>query len=60
MVNDRSKHIDIKWHWVRERCQEAKDIIVDYVRTDLNPADAFTKPLPAPRLAELMHTVMGF
>ena len=23
VVNDRSKHIDIKWHWVRERCQDS-------------------------------------
>ncbi len=60
MVNDRSKHISIKWHWIRERCLEVKDVALSYIRTDLNPADAFTKPLAAPRLRELMHTVMGF
>ena len=45
MVQDRSKHIDIKYHYTRE--QIGKGIIgLDYVPTNRLPADALTKPLP--------------
>lgn len=40
----RSKHIDIKYHFSRERV-ETKDICVSYIPTDEQVADIMTKPL---------------
>ncbi|KAE8254572.1 hypothetical protein A4X13_0g3372 [Tilletia indica] len=42
--HDRSKHIDIAHHWIRDKTQEGA-FAFQYIPTDLNPADAFTKPL---------------
>lgn len=44
MVNQRSKHIDIRFHFSRE-AQERKQINIQYVPTDKNIADVLTKPL---------------
>ena len=41
----RTKHIDVRYHFVRERLERG-DIRVDYVRTDEQVADIFTKALP--------------
>jgi hypothetical protein len=40
----RTKHIDVRYHFVRERLERG-DIRVDYVRTDDQVADIFTKAL---------------
>ena len=40
----RSKHIDIRYHYVRELVEDKK-VEVFYVSTDDNPADLFTKNL---------------
>lgn len=44
MTNQRSKHIDIRFHFSRE-AQERKLINTQYVPTEENAADVFTKPL---------------
>ncbi|KAE8184386.1 hypothetical protein CF328_g7874 [Tilletia controversa] len=44
--HDRSKHIDIVHHWVRDQTQLGA-FAFEYIPTDLNPADAFTKSLGA-------------
>jgi len=49
----RSKHIDIQFHYVREKVA-SKEIALRYVATDDMNADIFTKPLPGPRHAELV------
>jgi hypothetical protein len=41
----RTKHIDVRYHFVRERVERG-DIRVDYVSTDEQVADIFTKALP--------------
>ena len=41
----RTKHIDIRYHFIREAIEDRK-VSVIYVPTDDNPADIFTKPLP--------------
>jgi hypothetical protein len=41
----RTKHIDVRYHFVRERVERG-DIRVDYVRTEEQVADIFTKALP--------------
>jgi hypothetical protein len=41
----RTKHIDVHYHYVRERLH-ARDIDLVYVPTQGNVVDIFTKPLP--------------
>lgn len=43
----RTKHIDIKYHFVRE-LQEAGTISTQYVQADEQVADILTKALPGP------------
>ena len=52
----RSKHIDTKWHFLRE-CVNEKKIILEYVPTQFQEADLLTKPLPRPRLEELCRLI---
>jgi hypothetical protein len=44
-THDRSKHIAIKYHYVREKI-EIGDVKLTYVETDENISDIFTKGLP--------------
>ena len=46
------KHIDIKYHFIRERVQ-LNEINVSYINTKDNIADAFTKALAAPTFERL-------
>ena len=42
--SDRSKHIDVKFHFIREKV-EAKEVQIKYCQTSEMIADIFTKPL---------------
>ncbi|KAE8727985.1 hypothetical protein F3Y22_tig00004899pilonHSYRG00012 [Hibiscus syriacus] len=44
VFHDRSKHIDIRYHYIRE-CVARKDVEVEYVKSQDQVADIFTKPL---------------
>jgi hypothetical protein len=44
VFHDRSKHIDTRYHYIRE-CIERKDVQVEYVKSQDQVADIFTKPL---------------
>ncbi len=46
-VHGRSKHIQIKWHFVRQLVADG-DICLKYVSSQENKADGFTKPLTLP------------
>ena len=48
----RTKHIDIRHHFIREKLDE-KVIQLEYCPTNDNLADVFTKPLPGPQFAKL-------
>ncbi|KAK8926339.1 hypothetical protein KSP39_PZI018277 [Platanthera zijinensis] len=50
----RSKHIDTRFHFIRERV-EGGQIIVEFVRTDEQRADSLMKALPAVKLATMRH-----
>ena len=54
----RSKHIDIKYHFSRERI-EAGDVELIYCKTEDMLADAFTKALPGPSYKKFRDVVMG-
>lgn len=48
----RTKHIDIKYHYIREKFAEGS-IIIEYVPTEFQKADIFTKALPRNRFKML-------
>ena len=57
IVSMRSKHIDVIYHFARERVAR-KDVAFDYIRTDFMVADSLTKALPAAKF-NLCRTEMG-
>jgi len=57
VFHGRSKHIDTKYHFIRE-CAEKGEIVVEFVRSEDQRADALTKALPVVKLATMRH-LMG-
>jgi hypothetical protein len=57
VFHDQSKHIEVRYHFIRE-CVTASKINVEYVRTDEQLADILTKPLGRIRFLEL-HEKIG-
>lgn len=47
VYRSRTKHIEVKWHYVRNLLNE-KLIKLNYLPTEIMPADILTKPLPGP------------
>ena len=54
----RSKHIDIKYHFVRDEII-MKRLCVKYISTEENVADILTKPVSSKRLNKFQSVVMG-
>ena len=50
--HSRTKHIDIRYHLLRDHVQKA-DIILQFVESELQLADIFTKPLDSSRFMTL-------
>ncbi|AES69120.2 Ty1/Copia-like polyprotein/retrotransposon [Medicago truncatula] len=48
VYHERTKHIDIRLHFVRDMI-ESKEIVVEKVASEENPANVFTKSLPRSR-----------
>ncbi|WVZ58331.1 hypothetical protein U9M48_008612 [Paspalum notatum var. saurae] len=57
VLHSRSKHIDIKFHFIRD-CVEKRQVILDQVGTSQQLADVFTKPLGKNKFEE-MKTQVG-
>jgi hypothetical protein len=57
VLHDRSKHIEIKYHYIRE-CVDGGRIILEHVVTGQQLGDIFTKPLGRLRFLE-MRTKIG-
>ena len=49
-----TKHIDLQYHFIREAVEDNK-IKMEYVPTDKNVADIFTKALAKPRFVGFME-----
>ncbi|KAK6149303.1 hypothetical protein DH2020_016828 [Rehmannia glutinosa] len=54
VLHSRTKHIDVRYHFIRDHV-EKKDITLEYISTDKQLADIFTKPLCESRFEELKH-----
>ena len=52
LLHDRVKHIDIKYHFLRERAQN-NELKLRYINTKDNLADIFTKALETPQFTRL-------
>lgn len=49
VFHERSKHIDVRLHFIREKVEEG-EVEVFKVATAVNPADMLTKALPREKL----------
>ena len=56
VYHERSKHIDIKLHFIRDIVSNGK-VKVDKIGTEDNPTDALTKVLPVTRFKYLLSLV---
>lgn len=54
VLYSRTKHIDIKYHFIRYHV-EKKDISLEYINTDDQLVDILTKPLSKGRFSTLRH-----
>lgn len=50
-LHQRTKHIDVRLHFIRE-LYESKKILIDYVCSEDQLADVFTKPLLIQKFAK--------
>ncbi|KAM2778784.1 hypothetical protein COP1_014123 [Malus domestica] len=56
VFHDRSKHIDTRYHYIRE-CIARKDVQVEYVKSQDQIADIFTKPLKQEDFIRLRNSI---
>ena len=59
VFHKRSKHIDIRYHFIRERAASG-EIKLRYVATEHQLADLLTKGLAGPRTIALRSRIMGY
>jgi hypothetical protein len=57
VFHDRSKHIEVRYHYIRE-CVERGRIVISYITMDVQLGDALTKALGRVRFQEL-HAKIG-
>jgi hypothetical protein len=57
MFHERSKHIDVKYHYVRDVVAQGK-LKVYKISTHDNPADMMIKPVPVAKV-ELCSSLVG-
>ena len=54
--HSQTKHIDLRYHFIREAVEDNK-IRFEYIPTDKNVADIFTKALPRPRFMGFVESL---
>ena len=58
VFHQRSKHIDIKYHFIRDEIAQ-NNLNVQYVPTNYNIADTFTKPMSGVKLKHFKNMIFG-
>ena len=53
----KAKHVDMQNSWVQEAYMAGKFVTKKKVGTNVNPADLMTKPLPRPKIVQLVEIV---
>ena len=56
--NQRTKHIDIKYHFIRSEIKNGSTAM-NYVPSEENMADVFTKPMTKGKSSTLLKNIMG-
>ena len=59
IINRKTKHIEMYYHFIKERVIEFKDIVLEYVNTDLNVADLFTKALCESKFTAFVYSLFN-
>jgi hypothetical protein len=59
ILRKRAKHIDIRYHFIRERVASG-DVKLVYIETENQLADILTKPVLKPRLTKIRALVLGY
>jgi hypothetical protein len=57
-INDKSKHIKIRYYWLKERVREG-EVIIQYIPTDQMLADLMTKSVQGKLFIELRDKVLN-
>ena len=58
ILHARSKHIEVDFHFVREKVLN-RDMVIKYICTTYQLAYIFTKCLPSPQFHDLSFKLMG-
>ena len=56
VYHGRTKHIEVRYHFIRN-CVEENKVMLKYVRTDDQLADLFTKPLGITKFMEFREKI---
>ena len=56
--NQRTKHIDIKYHFIKSEIKNGS-IAMNYVLSEENMEDVFTKPMTKGKSSSLLKNIMG-
>ena len=54
--HSKSKHIEIRYHFIRDLVEE-RVVCLEFIHTDNQKTDIFTKPLDGPRFESLCKTI---
>ena len=54
--HSKSKHIEISYHFIRDLVED-KVVCLEFIHTDNQKVDIFTKPLDGPRFESLRKTI---
>ena len=54
--HSKSKHIEIRYHFIRDLVED-KAVCLEFIHTDNQKADIFTKPFNGPQFESLCRTI---
>ena len=56
MYHERTKHVDVRYHFIRDLVEKG-DVRLQKIHTAHNPADMFTKPIPAIKFRNFLNLI---